>query len=578
MAFLCCVMNAASAAQFGDFTYTDDGTSVTITDYPTAATGAVSIPANINGLQVTAIGSQAFRGCNGITSMLIPDGVTAIGTSAFYDCQGLVSVSIPPSVQFIGSGAFTRCGLTRLTIHPCHVGDNAFSYCVNLTSVTFTSSANIGNYAFSNCYALKSAVFLGGAPLTSTGMFPSQSGFAVYFLTGAEGFTTPAWHGYPAFPGVPPQFASQAPPPGQPGTPYNHTFATTGTPAPTFTVTAGALPSGLVLSSGGVISGTPTAEGVFGGTITASNGFPPDVEQDFEIDTRRWVHLTSGATHGSVTGAGQHLPNATATLTATPNPGYEFTGWTGDATGTANPLDVLMDADKTITATFAPDTRDDDDDGLTNYDEIVVRGTNPALKDTDGDGADDKKDDLPLDPAETLDTDHDGIGDNADLDDDGDGYSDADETNIHHTNPKRADSDGDGLTDPAEIETHHTNPNLADSDNDGLRDGEEFNTHHTNPLVADSDGDGFLDGYEVLTGKSPLDIADKPALVAEARTAIEFTFPAAIGKSYRIESSSDLQTWEIVESGIAGTGSVIQRFYTTRGLPKRYFRVEENLP
>lgn len=37
-------------------------------------------------------------------------------------------------------------------------------------------------------------------------------------------------------------------------------------------------------------------------------------------------------------------------------------------------------------------------------------------------------------------------GDNADTDDDGDGFSDDDETNIYGTNPKRADSDGDGLT------------------------------------------------------------------------------------------------------------------------------------
>jgi hypothetical protein len=234
-----------------------------------------------------------------------------------------------------------------------------------------------------------------------------------------------------------------------------------------------------------------------------------------------------------------------------------------------------MDADKSIGATFTPDTNDDDGDGLTNFQEIVEYGTNPTLPDTDGDGAKDSKDAFPLDPAETLDTDDDGTGDNADTDDDGDGYSDDNEINTLHTNPKRADSDGDGLTDPAELESHHTNPNIADTDNDGLSDGEEFTTYHTNPLIGDTDGDGFLDGYEVLTGKLPLDPLDKPALVAEARTAIEFTFPAAVGKTYRIEASTDLAAWAIVESGIAGTGGQIQRFYSTRDQPKRYFRVEE---
>ncbi|MDO9275603.1 MAG: ice-binding family protein [Lutibacter sp.] len=39
-------------------------------------------------------------------------------------------------------------------------------------------------------------------------------------------------------------------------------------------------------------------------------------------------------------------------LTATPNSGYQFTSWSGDATGTNNPLTVLMDGNKNITANF----------------------------------------------------------------------------------------------------------------------------------------------------------------------------------------------------------------------------------
>ena len=137
------------------------------------------------------------------------------------------------------------------------------------------------------------------------------------------------------------------------------------------------------------------------------------------------------------------------------------------------------------------------------------------------------------------------------------------------------DADGDGLTDAEETGTYGTDPSKADTDGDGLSDYQEVVTYGTLPKVADSDGDGFLDGYEVLTGKSPLDIADHPALVAEARTAIEFTFPAAQGKTYRIEGSFDLTTWATVESGIAGNGGVVQRFYSTRDTPKRYFRVAD---
>jgi len=44
--------------------------------------------------------------------------------------------------------------------------------------------------------------------------------------------------------------------------------------------------------------------------------------------------------------------NEQVTLTATPNQGYSFSEWTGAATGNNNPTSIVMDSDKTITATF----------------------------------------------------------------------------------------------------------------------------------------------------------------------------------------------------------------------------------
>ncbi len=43
---------------------------------------------------------------------------------------------------------------------------------------------------------------------------------------------------------------------------------------------------------------------------------------------------------------------STVSLTATPAAGYQFSGWSGDASGTANPLSVPMTGNKNITATF----------------------------------------------------------------------------------------------------------------------------------------------------------------------------------------------------------------------------------
>lgn len=232
-------------------------------------------------------------------------------------------------------------------------------------------------------------------------------------------------------------------------------------------------------------------------------------------------------------------------------------------------VDVDFDGDGADDSTEAangtnPNDRDSDHDGLEDGPELAVYHSNPMDSDSDNDGL--------FDGAEVNLYHTDPLL----FDSDGDGLGDYAEVATYGTDPSRADSDGDGLTDSAELQIYLTNPKVADSDGDGLSDGVEITTYGTNPEVADTDGDGFLDGYEVHTGKSPLSSSDKPALVAEARTAIEFSFPSSLGKTYRIEGSLDLSVWTTVETGIVGNGGEIQRFYSTRNLPKRYFRVEES--
>ena len=87
---------------------------------------------------------------------------------------------------------------------------------------------------------------------------------------------------------------------------------------------------------------------------------------------------------------------------------------------------------------------------------------------------------------------------------DGDGLSNAQETNILQTDPNNPDTDGDGLTDGEEALTLGTNPKLADTDSDLIPDGEEVNVYGTNPLLADTDGDGINDVVEISQGTDPL--------------------------------------------------------------------------
>ncbi|MBN1359533.1 MAG: hypothetical protein JW993_03025 [Sedimentisphaerales bacterium] len=47
-----------------------------------------------------------------------------------------------------------------------------------------------------------------------------------------------------------------------------------------------------------------------------------------------------------------YSPGDSVTLTAAPAEGYAFAGWTGDVSGSANPATIIMDSDKSVTATF----------------------------------------------------------------------------------------------------------------------------------------------------------------------------------------------------------------------------------
>lgn len=58
---------------------------------------------------VTRIGDWAFAGCQSLTSINIPDSVASIGDLAFYWCFSLASINIPRSVTSIGKHAFTDC-------------------------------------------------------------------------------------------------------------------------------------------------------------------------------------------------------------------------------------------------------------------------------------------------------------------------------------------------------------------------------------------------------------------------------------------------------------------------------------
>ncbi|RME20059.1 MAG: hypothetical protein D6800_13525, partial [Candidatus Zixiibacteriota bacterium] len=74
---------------------------------------------------------------------------------------------------------------------------------------------------------------------------------------------------------------------------------------------------------------------------------------DFTVIIPQYTLTTAVVGSGSVSPAsGTFDENSVVTITATPDPGWAFSGWSGDASGLTNPLNLTMDSDKNITATF----------------------------------------------------------------------------------------------------------------------------------------------------------------------------------------------------------------------------------
>ena len=116
---------------------------------------------------VTSIGSSAFMGCSGLSSIEIPNSVTSIGNSAFYSCSGLTSIEIPNSVTVIGNEAFCFSNLTSLVIgnSVTTIGKAAF-YATNLAGelIIPKSVTNIGDYAFQFCKGITKVICISDIP------------------------------------------------------------------------------------------------------------------------------------------------------------------------------------------------------------------------------------------------------------------------------------------------------------------------------------------------------------------------------------------------------------------------------
>ena len=175
---------------------------ITITGYsPTTGyvPNDITVPSEIGGKQVVAIGKRAFEDCRNIESVTIPDGIVSIGQDAFVGCWALERVDFPASLLEIGHNIFWYChSLTNVAVavdNPVFMSTNgllctkdgtqvfeAFGgirtfeipdtvktilpysfYCRDIEEINIPAGVtNIGHSAFTGCHSLRSVSFEDG--------------------------------------------------------------------------------------------------------------------------------------------------------------------------------------------------------------------------------------------------------------------------------------------------------------------------------------------------------------------------------------------------------------------------------
>lgn len=132
-----------------------DGSAViTGADKPS---GKFTVPAELDGHPVSAVGERAFFSCKDISSVTFSAPVS-VGASAFAGCSSISSFNGMEKVTGLGQYAFTGCSaLETIQLPPVSsIPESLCASCTALKTVRFSSkNASVGKEAFFGCSELK---------------------------------------------------------------------------------------------------------------------------------------------------------------------------------------------------------------------------------------------------------------------------------------------------------------------------------------------------------------------------------------------------------------------------------------
>ena len=97
-------------------------------------------------------------------------------------------------------------------------------------------------------------------------------------------------------------------------------------------------------------------------------------------------------------------------------------------------------------------------------------------------------------------------------------------------------------------------------------------------IIAGTGAIGFGDsfgGLEVVSAEMNEPRKLEVKVSRSVANQIALSFSAAVGSTYSIQGSSDMKSWELLESGIAGAGDYVQKIFPISGR-ERFFRVLRN--